>query len=79
MQTLKPNERLVQTGTVGWRGPDGAIIRSDPFYSIIEIEPGEAAKTLSQGEKKACEDSLRDMVAQFGRYVRESKKIGDLT
>jgi len=78
MIALKENERLVQAGVMGLRGPDGEIIKNDPFYVIVEVGPGERQDALSPGEKTVCDATIRDMVEQFGQYVRASKRLGGI-
>ena len=75
MRGLQENERLVEAGLIGHRGPDGKVMKTERFYRIVEVEPGEEREVLSHGEKASCEAVVRDMVELFGQYARAAKKL----
>jgi len=75
MRALKENERLVEAGLIGLRGPDGKFMKGEQFYKIITIGPGEECEALSKGEKAVCDAIVHDAVELFGQYVRAAKKL----
>lgn len=66
---FKKQEGDVLSGVIGYRAPDGSIIKTVKFYS-----PGAGTATkaekLTEEEKDVCEGIVQTMTDMFGEYVR---------
>ena len=64
----------VQVGVIGFRGPDGSVICTRPFYKPAE-EVGVNEGKLTDGEKEVCEGIVSTMTDLFKQYVEGVKKL----